>query len=180
MRLTTRSWAIALAAVGLAALVGAFVALPMSACAQQQCALATLSSPDDDIDAAGRELLQSSARSVSCSVSGISNARAVKDLIAAKRRGVDVRVVQFQASPTPGDLHDQLTAAGIPVVVRPNEIADRDRFCLIDDRFVLTGTFGWDRPTPAGATALVFRDCADVIRRFQQAFAWMSRPIGGG
>lgn len=159
-------------------------AAPPEACAQglSQCALATLAAPDDDIEGALQNLVRGATRSVHCSVSGVGNDRFARNLIQGKQRGVDVRLLEFRSIPPIGDLRASLLAAGIPVVVRPFEVQQKDLFCLIDDHILVTG--GWDWSEAAGqpqqATVTLFRDCPQVLDKYRRTFDFLSRPQGSG
>lgn len=170
------------ALIGVAIMIsvaGVQSAAPPDACAQgiSQCALATLTEPDDDVETALQGLVRGATRSVSCSVSGIGNDRFARNLIRAKERGVEVRLIEFRSIPPVGDLRAQLLAAGIPVVVRPYEVQQQDLFCLIDDHILVTG--GWDWSEAAGqpqlATVTLFRDCPQVLAKYREKFTYLGR-----
>ena len=115
-------------------------------------------------------------------VGGIGNARFVKMLENHKSRGVDIRMIEFRTAPPIGEFRSQLERAQIPVIVRQYEVAGNEKFCIIDDRIVVTGDWAWEEPAGTvqpDATVTIFRDCGTVSRRYRDNFEFMSKPRPG-
>jgi phosphatidylserine/phosphatidylglycerophosphate/cardiolipin synthase-like enzyme len=65
-------------------------------------------------------------------------------LVRAQARGVDVRVIlETQEDSSKYSEHSKLTAAGIPVRLDSNPQLLHDKFAVIDDAFVITGSMNW-------------------------------------
>lgn len=110
----------------------------------------------------------------------------VAALIAAHRRGVDVRVIVDRSQLTE-DQHDaravaRLVAADVPVLVDTVPGLMHDKIMLIDSRAVLTGSFNytWSAEHKNAENLLVLRDPAVVAAyaRNWRVAAARSRPPG--
>lgn len=158
---------------------------PGTACAQGaggDCGLARLSYPEDAVENQLQSLLASAKTSVFCSVGGIGNARFVKMFEDHKSRGLDVRILEFRTAPAIGDFRTRLERAQVPVMVRQHEVAQNDKFCIVDGGIVVTGDWAWEEPegtVQPDVTVTIFRDCETVSRRYRDIFEFMAKPRPG-
>lgn len=73
-----------------------------------------------------------------------TNTELADALIAAKQRGADVRViVEKQQAGSQYSQHDELAAAGIPVRIDTNPNLMHDKFAVLDEDIVITGSMNW-------------------------------------
>lgn len=73
-----------------------------------------------------------------------TNTDLASSLQAAKNKGLDVRViVEKQQAGGKYSQHDELAAAGIPVRIDTNPSLMHDKFAVIDNDIVITGSMNW-------------------------------------
>lgn len=107
--------------------------------------LEVLFSPQDrPISTAVRPLLQGAEKRIDIAVFFLTNKHITADLIEAKERGVEVRVVLDATAATNGyTKHELLRAAGIPVKVEDWGGKMHMKSAAIDGRHVVTGSMNW-------------------------------------
>jgi mitochondrial cardiolipin hydrolase len=131
-----------------------------------------LFSPYDDVQEAIHSELQKVNASVHCSLFGISNKTLAGDLEALARLGKDVRVgIDHRQAEGRHDLHEELQAAGVKVEIKPKHALEHNKFCILDDKHVIMGSWNWS----AGAqlqdnSNLIFIDNQRIADKFEQAF----------
>jgi len=136
------------------------------------CEVQPLFSPYDKIDDAIHTQLTQSRKSVHCSLYGITNLRLANDLIAAKKRGTDVGVGldKVQASGK-HDLHDKLQAEGILVEIKPVNVLEHNKFCVLDGATVIMGSWNWSNSAQKQDNSdVIITDCPPVAQAFEAAY----------
>lgn len=144
-------------------------------------------SPDGDAEQVVLDTIQGARVRVRLAAYVLTSPRVVSALIEAKRkRGVDVQVVADAESNTTGDRSgksrkalDLLKGAGIPVRLTSRYQIHHDKFCVVDDVTVQTGSFNY---TVAAARSnsenvLVLFNRADVAGAYLRH--WKTRYDGG-
>ena len=116
--------------------------------------------------------LDAARTSIDACVFTITENQIAKALIRAKKRGVAVRVVtdNDKVNDIGSDIH-QLQQAGIPVRVDNSPAHMHHKFCIIDNRILLNGSFNW---THAASTQnrenVVVCDAGGMISPFNKEF----------
>jgi len=136
------------------------------------CEVQPLFSPFDKVDDAIHAQLKQASKSVHCSLYGITNLRLANDLIEAKQRGADVGVGldKIQASGK-HDLHAKLHAAGILVEIKPVNVLEHNKFCVIDGTIVIMGSWNWSNSAQKQDNSdVIITDCPKVAQAFEVAY----------
>lgn len=131
-----------------------------------------LFSPYDDVEGAIHTELQKVGSSVHCSLYGISNKTLAGDLEALAQAGKDVKIGidHLQASGL-YDLHQELQAAGVKVEIKPKHASEHNKFCILDDKNVIMGSWNWSANAQSQDNSdLIFIDNQPIADKFEQAF----------
>ncbi|MBA2253431.1 MAG: hypothetical protein H0W13_12140 [Nitrospirales bacterium] len=99
--------------------------------------------------------LQNAARSAHCSLFGISNKPLGADLAALAHRGVEVEVSldRLQAAGK-SDLHTYLEASGVRVEIKHTLILEHNKFCVLDGKTVIVGSWNWSKKAQKQTTVI--------------------------
>lgn len=105
-----------------------------------------LFAPFDDLPSRVCRLFQATKRSADLCVFTITDNRITREILAAHRRGVRVRVItdNTKALDLGADI-EELSAAGIPVHLDMSDAHMHHKFALFDDAFLLNGSYNWTR-----------------------------------
>ena len=136
------------------------------------CEVQPLFSPTDRVDDAIHAQLQHASKSVHCSLYGITNLRLANDLIAVKKRGVDVGVGldKIQAAGK-HDLHNKLQAVGILIEIKPVATLEHNKFCVLDGAIVIMGSWNWSNSAQKQDNSdVIITDCPNVGQAFEAAY----------
>ncbi len=179
----TGRWYLSALLFGVTIGVAIGVLRPAPSCAQVpsgSCGMKAVSAPEDDLQGAILNLLRTSTQSVYCSVGGIDDPRVVRELVALRKNGVDVRILDLASSSVIAEPPAELVAAGVSVSVRSVPLRERSQYCLIDGRTVMTGSWSWRAPALNRGQVTVFKDCPEVYQTFYHTFEWATRvrPVG--
>jgi len=99
---------------------------------------------DEPITRAVRPLLQKAKSRIDVAVFFLTHTGITGDLIAARRRGVDVRVILDATGARNGyTKHELLRAAGIPVKVENFGGKMHAKMAVIDGRYIIGGSMNW-------------------------------------
>ena len=129
-------------------------------------------SPGDGCLHAIQRMLRQATRAVDVCVFTISDDRITRDMIAAHRRGIRLRVItdndkQFDRG---SDIED-LAAAGIPVRVDRTENHMHHKFAVCDARLLLTGSYNWTRSAALyNEENILLTEDPEAVRPFQREF----------
>src|SRR5438309_1912170 len=136
------------------------------------CEVQPLFSPYDKVDDAIHARLGQANKSVHCSLYGITNLRLANDLIAAKQRGADVGVgLDKKQAAGQHDLHDKLQASGILVEIKPVNVLEHNKFCVIDGEIVVMGSWNWSNSAQKQDNSdVIITDCPKVAQAFEAAY----------
>lgn len=107
--------------------------------------LDVLFSPQDKpITTAVRPLLKKAKNRIDVGIFFLTHKGIAQDLIAAKRRGVDVRVIMDATAAKNGyTKHELLRAAGVPLKIENWGGKMHMKSAAIDNRWVITGSMNW-------------------------------------
>jgi phosphatidylserine/phosphatidylglycerophosphate/cardiolipin synthase-like enzyme len=136
------------------------------------CEAQPLFSPYDKVDDAIHTQLEGASKSVHCSLYGITNVRLANDLIAAKKRGADVGVgLDKNQAAGKSDLHDKLQNAGILVEIKPVNVLEHNKFCVLDGTIVIMGSWNWSNNAQKQDNSdVIITDCPKVAQAFEAAY----------
>ena len=120
------------------------------------------------------ELLDGATKSVDVAIYGLNRARVVDAIVAAKQRGVAVRVlldnVQSAGKKEAAQLA-KLDAAGVEHHHQHHAGIMHMKVAVVDARFVVWGSYNWTDPaTEKNDEVVSYADCADVAARFAPEF----------
>jgi phosphatidylserine/phosphatidylglycerophosphate/cardiolipin synthase-like enzyme len=128
------------------------LSLPFLACAApaapEQQKIESAFSPDGQAEALILRVIDTSRESVRLAAYSFTSPKVVRALMAAKRRGVDVRVVvdEGASKSKSGKAALNLVAgAGIPTRVNDRYAIMHDKFIVSDGRHVQTGSFNYSK-----------------------------------
>ena len=136
------------------------------------CEVQPLFSPYDKVDDAIHTQLERASKSVHCSLYGITNLRLANDLIAAKKRGDDVGVgLDKKQAAGKSDLHAKLQEAGILVEIKPVNVLEHNKFCVVDGVTVVMGSWNWSNNAQKQDNSdVIITDCPKVAQAFEAAY----------
>lgn len=134
------------------------------------CRTTAYYSPHGDAAAAVIGVLNRARQSVRLAIYGITHRGVANALIAAKQRGVDV-AVKADKRQSMGKSQKRAIArleqAGIAVEVSTQSRLLHDKFAVIDNRWVITGSFNWTFSAEnRNRENLVILDCPDLARNY--------------
>ncbi len=90
--------------------------------------------------------IQGADESIDAAIYSFTSREIAGALIAAKARGVRVRVVaDYLQSRGESSVLDELTRAGLKVRVYPRATTMHNKFAVIDNSLVITGSFNWTK-----------------------------------
>ena len=116
--------------------------------------------------------LRAARRRIDICVFTLSDDRITDDVLAAHRRGVTVRIVtdndkEFDA----GSDIAALRAAGVPVVVDRTDAHMHHKFAIVDDTWLLNGSYNWTRSACFhNEENVVLCNDPGLVRQFQAQF----------
>jgi phosphatidylserine/phosphatidylglycerophosphate/cardiolipin synthase-like enzyme len=136
------------------------------------CEVSSSFSPFYNIEEVIHQELTKAKKSVHCSLYGISNPRLVQDLIDREKAGVEVIVTEDKKqSALASDLHSDLQKKGIRVVIKKTAVLEHNKFCVIDSKDVVMGSWNWSRSAQKQDNSEeVIKHCPDEAERFEQTF----------
>ncbi|OWP61489.1 hypothetical protein CDA63_19175 [Hymenobacter amundsenii] len=103
-------------------------------------------SPQDECVAAIQEFIQEARQTLDVCVFTLADNRLTDELVAAHRRGVQVRLLTDNDKLTDrGSDVRAIEEAGIPVRIDRTDHHMHHKFALADNRLVLTGSYNWTR-----------------------------------
>lgn len=110
----------------------------------------------------------------------ITDDRLTREIEAAVRRGVRVRIVSDDAkSEDPGSDVDRLRAAGAEIVLDAGEAHMHHKFAVFDRHQLVTGSFNWTRSaSEVNAENLVVTDDPRLVGAFEAEFERLWRRLG--
>ncbi|RMG72760.1 MAG: DUF1669 domain-containing protein [Bacteroidetes bacterium] len=129
-------------------------------------------SPGDECLHAIQRCLRQAAHAADICVFTISDDRISREITAAHRRGVRVRIIsdndkQFDK----GSDIEQLAAAGIPVRVDQTENHMHHKFAVFDGRLLLSGSYNWTRSAARyNEENILITEDPEAVRPFQREF----------
>jgi len=128
-------------------------------------------SPEVDPEALVLRVIAGAQQSIRLAGHTFTSPAMVRALLVAKRRGVDVRVLLDDRSnrgPRSIAAMNQLARAGIPVRVVSNYAVHHDRYLVVDERHLQTGSLPYGKLTsrPTSDNALVIWDDPELAKQY--------------
>jgi len=136
------------------------------------CEVQPLFSPYDNVEVAIHTQLKQASKSIHCSLYGITNQRLADDLIIAKQRGADIGIgLDKKQAAGKSDLHAKLQEAGILVEIKPKNILEHNKFCVIDAAKVVMGSWNWSSNAQKQDNSdVIITDCPKATQAFEAAY----------
>lgn len=128
--------------------------------------------PGPDCEEAIGNALNRAVKEVSAAVYSINNAQIIAALVAAKKRGVKVRILtdRVQAAGR-GSKAFELLEQGFDLRVHSKYKIEHNKFLVTDSGQVITGSFNWTTPaTKHNSENCVLIEDGAVGQKFQQRF----------
>lgn len=116
-------------------------------------------------------------KSIHMSLYGLTNPRLYDELVLAHNRGVDVvLLVDRLQSSIPSSLTDELQALGIPVIVKRTSALEHNKFAIIDNKLVVTGSWNWSiSADKQDNNIIVIYGCNETIQEFKDTFEYIRK-----
>ena len=137
--------------------------------------------PEDPMVETVQGIIGASRRTLDVAVFTITDDRLAEAVHDAARRGVRVRIItdDDKAHDRGSDVFD-LRAAGIPVAPDRSPFHFHHKFCLVDERVLLTGSYNWTRGADRDnrENFLVTQEPA-LVSRYQAAFEQLWLQLAG-
>jgi phosphatidylserine/phosphatidylglycerophosphate/cardiolipin synthase-like enzyme len=132
-------------------------------------------SPSPDCENRIVKAIQESKGSIVAAVYSINNRKIVNELITAKKRGVEVKILtdRVQASQKNSGLNP-LLENGVDVRVHSKFRIEHNKFGIYDGKTVSTGSFNWTGPAArSNSENCLFTDEAPIVAKYKERFDFL-------
>jgi|GEM_PF-1532012 len=126
----------------------------------------------DDVEKVIVKRLSEAKDSIKCSLYGITNKRITETLINKKSEGLEV-ILCLDKTQSAGkhSTHKELENAGIEIVIKKTGTLEHNKFCVIDDKRVIMGSWNFSESAQKQDNSQVdISGCHDVVKKFSAAF----------
>lgn len=152
--------------------VAGVLALSWAAPAAAGCFVSQAFSPTQKIHVLYHNELIQTKKSVVCSLFGLTNIGLAADLknLAIAGKSVRIGLDHRQSSFLP-EQWQAIRAVGGEVRVTPTGVLQHNKFCVIDGRIVLTGSWNWSNSAPRqDNNGVVIKSCSVTAKAFTAEF----------
>ncbi|MCD6522293.1 MAG: phospholipase D family protein [Candidatus Diapherotrites archaeon] len=126
--------------------------------------------PEDNCEQVIAEAIGNAKEDVYVAMYSFTSQQIADKLIEAKERGIDVRVVlEEEQAQSKCSVYQKLVAAGIPIVLDKNENYMHNKFVVIDNKKVITGSANWSKNGMyRNDENIVVIDCQEIASKYTQ------------
>ncbi len=136
------------------------------------CIVQSFFSPYDNVEAVVINNIIMADSSIHCSLYGIENQKITDAMKAAISKKIDVKLCldKMQAAGK-SSTHKQLQDAGAEIVIKPINVLNHNKFCVLDKNRVLMGSWNYSHSSSFQDNSMVvLSNCDDVVKTFEDAF----------
>jgi phosphatidylserine/phosphatidylglycerophosphate/cardiolipin synthase-like enzyme len=152
--------------------IGLATLIFMSSSAFAQCKVEAYFSPYDNVETVVVNRLNGAQEYVKCSLYGITNKKITETLIKKMSDGVSVMLCldKIQSSGS-SSKHKELENAGADVVIKKTGVLEHNKFCVIDGKIVIMGSWNFSANAQKQDNSTVeITVCGNIIDKFEDAF----------
>ncbi len=102
-------------------------------------------SPDDDVESVISYWVERANNSIEIAMYTFTSSRLAQSLIDVARRGVNVKIILEKNNVNQYSRYMILKSNGIEVRLDSNPSLMHNKFCIIDDEIVITGSYNWTK-----------------------------------
>lgn len=155
----------------IAILISLFISISF-AHAGSNCLVEAYFSPYEDIEGLVADKLKGAGGSIHCSLYGITNSRITNVLIDRVSRGVDIKLcLDKTQSSGKHSTHKELRDAGVEVVIKKSGVLEHNKFCVIDNKTVVMGSYNFSgNAQKQDNSIVVMSGCNPSTEKFNKAF----------
>jgi phosphatidylserine/phosphatidylglycerophosphate/cardiolipin synthase-like enzyme len=152
--------------------ISAILILCLTSSAYAECTVEAYFSPYDDIEGLIADKLKVAGESIRCSLYGITNSRITEVLIDRVSSGIDMKLcLDKTQSAGKHSTHKELKEAGAEVVIKKIGILEHNKFCVIDNKTVIMGSWNFSNSAQKQDNSIaVISGCSNVVNKFEKAF----------
>ena len=153
-------------------IISIILILCFTSSAYAECTVAAYFSPYEDIEGLVVDELKVAGESIHCSLYGITNSRITEVLINRVSRGIDIKLcLDKTQSAGKHSTHRELKDAGAEVVIKKNGVLEHNKFCVIDDKTVIMGSYNFSGSAQKQDNSIVVMSkCDTITEKFSEAF----------
>lgn len=153
-------------------IISAILILCLTSSAYAECTIEAYFSPYEDIEGLVVDELKVAGESIHCSLYGITNSRITEVLINRVSSGVDIRLcLDKTQSAGKHSTHRELKDAGVEVVIKKAGVLEHNKFCVIDNKTVVMGSYNFSGSAQKQDNSIVVMSkCDPVTEKFNNAF----------
>ncbi|MGD0885238.1 MAG: phospholipase D-like domain-containing protein [Thermodesulfovibrionales bacterium] len=136
------------------------------------CSVTSYFSPYDNVEDVVVEHLSNAQTSIHCSLYGITNPNITSTLIDKIGAGVEVSLcLDKTQSAGRYSTHKKLEKAGADVVIKKVAVLEHNKFCVIDGKEVIMGSWNFSGSAQKQDNSeVLLTGCQDTIDSFETAF----------
>jgi phosphatidylserine/phosphatidylglycerophosphate/cardiolipin synthase-like enzyme len=144
----------------------------MTGSAFAQCKVEAYFSPYDNVETVVVNRLDGAKEYVKCSLYGITNKKITETLIKKISEGVSVMLCLDKIQSSGGSSkHKELEKAGADVVIKKSSVLEHNKFCVIDGKIVIMGSWNFSANAQKQDNSTVeITACSNIIDKFEAAF----------
>jgi phosphatidylserine/phosphatidylglycerophosphate/cardiolipin synthase-like enzyme len=153
-------------------IISAILILCLTSSAYAECTIEAYFSPYEDIEGLVVDKLKGAGGSIHCSLYGITNNRITEVLINRVSRGIDIKLcLDKTQSAGKYSTHRELKDAGAEVVIKNSGTLEHNKFCVIDDKTVIMGSWNFSNSAQKQDNSIVvILGCDPITEKFNKAF----------
>lgn len=153
-------------------IISAILILCLTSSAHAECTVEAYFSPYEDIEGFVVDKLKGVGGSIRCSLYGITNSRITGALIDRVSRGVDIKLcLDKTQSAGKHSTHEELKKAGAEVVIKKTGVLEHNKFCVIDNKTVIMGSYNFSGSAQKQDNSIVVMSgCDPITEKFNKAF----------
>lgn len=153
-------------------IISIILILCLTSSAYAECTVAAYFSPYEDIEGLVVDELKVAGESIRCSLYGITNSRITEVLIDRVSSGVDIKLcLDKTQSAGKHSTHKELKEAGAEVVIKKTGVLEHNKFCVIDNKTVIMGSYNFSSSAQKQDNSIVVMSgCDETTKKFSKAF----------
>lgn len=153
-------------------IIGAILILYLTSSVYAECTVEAYFSPYEDIEGLIVDKLKVAGGTIRCSLYGITNSRITEVLINRVSSGVDIKLcLDKTQSAGKHSTHRELKDAGVEVVIKKTGVLEHNKFCVIDNKTVVMGSYNFSNSAQKQDNSIVVMSkCDPISEKFNKAF----------
>ncbi len=131
-------------------------------------------SPDDEVESVIAYWVGKANSSIEVAMYTFTSSRLAQSLIDAAKRGIDVKVILEKSNVNQYSKYVILRSNGVRVQLDSNPSLMHNKFCVIDDEIVITGSYNWTKAAREDNDEnIVLIRCSELANLYHEEFQEM-------